>query len=567
MECSFKPFAMSKNLSKLSARHGLRENIFDRLGRIAQAKGTPDAASIRKLADALRTGPAPLLGAASFYDFTRPEHQGKKVYVCNGSACQVAGTQDDLREQLLHHFREEEIGEMCCLGRCHENGSFQYQGRNYSNRTASVVERILKGEYHYEGDHYQVKALGEALLTSPDPGPSEMASVVQSLLRLSPEELLSEVHASGLRGRGGAGFPIGRKLESCRQAAGDRKYVVCNADEGDAGSYSDRFLLEKRPYRLLAGMLLTGFIVGAEVGILYIRAEYPEVVQLMEKAIANLHAHGLLGENIRGSGFDFELVIIKAQGAYVCGEETALLASIEGQRPEVRIRPPYPVEQGLFQRPTLVSNVETLANLLPILELGGQRFAGLGTRLSTGTKLLSLNGIFRQPGVYEVPMGTPLATVVNELGGGFLQPVKALHIGGPLGGLVPATMIEELSVDFESFRQHDFLLGHASVLAIPADFPMIEYLEHLFEFAAHESCGKCFPCRLGTTRGHELIQLSRLDGSRIDHQLFADLLETMEQGSLCALGGGMPLPVRHALKYFDEELQPYFSASPAHNNP
>lgn len=240
--------------------------------------------------------------------------------------------------------------------------------------------------------------------------------------------------------------------------------------------------------------------------------------------------------------------------------ETALLSSIEGQRPEVRVRPPYPVQQGLFNQPTVVNNVETLACLPWIVENGGSAYAAIGTERSKGTKLVSLDGHFNRPGIYEVDMGTPLAMVVNELGQGFRHNIKAMHIGGPLGGLVPVHKINELTVDFESFAANGFLLGHASVVCIPNDFPMIAYIEHLFRFTAHESCGKCFPCRLGSTRGYEMIDQSRNTAYKMDRALLDDLLETMEVGSLCALGGGLPLPIKNALQYFEEELKPYFKA-------
>jgi NADH-quinone oxidoreductase subunit F len=306
------------------------------------------------------------------------------------------------------------------------------------------------------------------------------------------------------------------------------------------------------------GMMIAGFIVGAEWGVIYIRGEYPEAVHAMHDAIGEVERAGLLGENIRNSGFSFRFKIIKAQGAYICGEETALLSSIEGQRPEVRVRPPYPTQQGLFNLPTVVNNVETLANLPWIMKKGGKAYAAIGTEKSTGTKLISLDGFFNRPGIYEVDMGTPLARVVNELGQGFREEVKAMHIGGPLGGLVPVHKISALTVDFDSFAREGFLLGHASVICIPSAFPMVAYLRHLFQFTAHESCGKCFPCRLGSTRGAEMLAKAMDGDYRIDRELFNDLIETLEIGSLCALGGGLPLPVRNALQYFDEELKSYF---------
>jgi NADH-quinone oxidoreductase subunit F len=291
---------------------------------------------------------------------------------------------------------------------------------------------------------------------------------------------------------------------------------------------------------------------------MYIRYEYPESIEAVKQAIADLATAGLTGKDILNSGFEFEFKIIEARGAYICGEETALLSSIEGQRPEVRVRPPYPVNYGLFGKPTVVNNVETLANLHFILKNGGEAFAKIGTSRSSGTKLLSLDSAFNRPGIYEVDMGTPLITVIEELGGGFRRAIKALHIGGPLGGLVPVSKANFLTVDFESFAQNGFLLGHASIVSVPEEYPMVAYLEHLFAFTAHESCGKCFPCRIGSVRGKELLQKAQTEGYKIDNELFTDLLETMKKGSLCALGGGIPLPMMNALSYFGEELGEYF---------
>jgi NADH-quinone oxidoreductase subunit F len=254
----------------------------------------------------------------------------------------------------------------------------------------------------------------------------------------------------------------------------------------------------------------------------------------------------------------FSLKILKGAGAYICGEETALLASIEGQRPEVRLRPPFPTSAGLFGKPTIVNNVETFANIHSVLRLGGKGYAALGTPSCTGTKLLSLDTHFVRPGICEVEMGTPLEDVIG-LAGGFRGPVKALQIGGPLGGVVPVSGIGRLTVDIESFRDAGYELGHGGVVAIPEGFPMIRFLEHLFRFTADESCGKCFPCRLGSLRGWELLVKAREGGGfRIDRALLDDLLETMEQTSLCGLGSGLPLPIRNVLDHFGEELRPYF---------
>jgi NADH:ubiquinone oxidoreductase subunit F (NADH-binding)/NADH:ubiquinone oxidoreductase subunit E len=547
---------MSKNLSLLSGRKGLKENLFDKMGKLAQETGAPSKDKLAELADEFLVGKAVTYGTTTFYDFLKPENQGKKVYVCNGSACLCAGTQDALKEELGKHFKKEEIGHMCCLGRCHENGAFNYNGTNYSAKSAVEVEHIVKSKSPAK-DHYNVRSHGRAVLTLPYTGFEEHYSVFTKALKQDPADLLNEIKASGIRGRGGAGFPMGIKLDTCRHMEDEVKFIICNADEGDPGAYSDRYLLEERPHSVLLGMMVAGYITGAEWGVVYIRGEYPESVTICENAIQELRDNKLLGTNILDSGFNFDFKVIKAQGSYICGEETALINSIEGQRPEVRVRPPFPAQQGLFNKPTIVNNVETLAAIRFIIEHGGEHYASIGTERSSGTKLISLDSFFNQPGICEVEMGTPLSVVVNELGGGFKEPVKAMHIGGPLGGLVPTGKIDELTVDFESFAQAGFLLGHAGVVSVPESFPLVKYIEHIFEFAAEESCGKCFPCRLGTHRGFEMFKKAQESDYKIDRELLDDLLETLEVGSLCAHGGGIPLPIKNALHYFGGELKQY----------
>ena len=548
---------MSRNLSELMGKSGLEKNLFEQIGRKAKDTGTPDVGEMERLAEEFLIGKANVFGTASFYDFTRQTNEGKKVYICNGSACLTAGTQPAVMDKLKGHFKEEEIGEMCCLGRCHENSAFHYEGHNYSGDAINRLNEI-KNLPEVMMDEYRTGHIGTPILTGDPLTLKNFREILGSCLHTGHESLLNELTVSGLRGRGGAGFPISIKLDTGRKAEGKSKFIVCNADEGDPGAYSDRYLLEKHPLKILLGMMIAGFIIGADWGVLYIRGEYPESVDTIETAIDQLSRSGLIGENILGSGFKFKFKVVRGMGAYICGEETALLNSIEGQRPEVRTRPPFPAVHGLFNRPTIVNNVETLACIPWIMRYGGKSYAALGIGRSTGTKLVSLDGHFNRPGIYEVEMGTPLKDVVQELGGGFNTEIKALHIGGPLGGLIPVHRINDLSMDFESFSTNGFLLGHASIVCLPLDFSVMEYLQHLFEFTADESCGKCFPCRLGSKRGAELIEKALKHNYKIDRQLFRDLIETMEIGSLCALGGGVPLPMRNALMYFDDELKTYF---------
>ncbi len=549
---------MSKNLSYLSGRKGLDFNLFEQLGIASHESGSPDAGELEHLRKEFLFGKANIYGSVSFYDFLKEENKGKKIYLCNGSSCLTAGTQGALKIALLEHFSSVQIGEMCCLGRCHENSAFHYNGSNYSGRSHIKIGSLLNNSETFD-ESYHTKYLGTSVIMADYINCKEYYNVLIDCLKKEPSKLLEELEISGLRGRGGAGFPISLKLSACREAKGASKFIVCNADEGDPGAYSDRFILEQRPHAFLLGMMIVGYIAGAEWGVIYIRAEYPEAISIVQNAVNDLEAMGLTGSSLSGLDFHFRFKVIKAQGAYICGEETALLSSLEGQRPEVRIRPPYPVQKGLFNMPTLVNNVETLACIPYIMKNGGKKFSEIGQGKSTGTKLVSLDGYFNNPGIYEVEMGTPLKLIVENLGGGFREMVKAMHIGGPLGGLVPVTKIDELTLDFESFSENGFLLGHASIICIPDSFPLIEYIKHLFQFTAHESCGKCFPCRLGSIRGYEMLEKATNSDYKIDFELMNDLLETLEIGSLCALGGGLPLPVKNALKYFAPELKQYFS--------
>ncbi len=550
---------MSDNLSELLGRKSIHENLFDKLGALAQPAGAPSDDELALLAEEFLVGKANTFGTASFYDFLKPDNKGKQVYVCNGTACECAGTQPEVIQKLKTSFRDDQIGHMTCLGRCHENAAFHYKGKNYSGDAISSLNDLVKNDAKLPIDNYNVAASGVQILTQPFTNINDFYAPFLEAITQDSAAVLEEIKTSNVRGRGGAGFPMGLKLEFCRNVKNPTKFIICNADEGDPGAYSDRYLLEQQPHAVLFGMLISGYVTHAKYGILYIRAEYPEAVAIVQEAIDKLKDQGLVGQNINGSDFSFEFKIIQAQGSYICGEETALINSIEGQRPEVRVRPPYPAQKGLFNKPTVVNNVETLAALHFIISQGGQQWKDIGTAKSSGTKLVCLDSFFVNPGMYEVEMGTPMDVIINQLGGGFKQAVKAVQIGGPLGGLVPVSKLSELTLDFESFGNAGFLLGHASIVSVPEDYPIIKLIEHLFDFASYESCGKCFPCRLGTKRGQELATKAIAGDIKIDRGLFNDLLTTLEQGSLCAHGGGIPLPVRNALMYFDDELKTYFS--------
>jgi len=540
---------MSKNLRGLSSRRGLTDSLYDTIAGATADEGIDE--KLLAAADEFMTGHAAVLSASSFYDFLQPSHHGKKAFMCDGTACLTSGRSEEVRRTLLEKYREEEIGLMTCLGHCHSNDAFLVNGEI----------RLAGNSGHAETMRVSSNVDMPALLT-PAGSVKEYYSLADSWTG-NEEAALKEIEASGLRGRGGAGFPFHVKVRSSRDAAAVKKYVVCNGDEGDPGAFSDKWLLEERPHAVLFGMLMTGLITGADTGVVYIRGEYPLAVRRVTEAVRQLEETGIA----KGEGTDqvarFRFHVVEGSGAYICGEETSLLNSIEGLRPEVRTRPPFPAVYGLFGKPTVLSNVETFANIHFILEEGGATWAAMGTEKSPGTKLVSLDGAFNKPGLLEVKMGTPLRAVIDELGGGTRYPVKAFQIGGPLGGLVPSSRIDDLTLDFESFAREGFLLGHAGIVSVPADFPVIKLLEHLFEFTKKESCGKCFPCRLGSARGLELLSGAADKGEKIDRQLFDDLLETMQLGSLCALGGGLPLPVKNALQYFSDELQEYFTTREA----
>ncbi len=548
---------MSRNLSHLSARHDP-----DALHGAVQALDPTDRETLAAAEQLFHVGEASLVGATSFYDFLRPEHRAKKVFVCDGTSCELAGTQPALRERLRKQFPDAAIGTMHCLGRCHANHAFLYQGRSFSAANDADLDRVLASPANAPAARPSVGSnLAEPILTAAFAGIDATYAILDRSLRRPPENLIEEIVRSKLSGRGGAHYPTGRKWAACRAATGSPKYIVCNADEGDPGAFSDRFLLEERPHLVLLGMILAGYAVGANHGIVYIRGEYPEAISAVESALDALRGTRWLGENICGSGFHFDIRIVRGAGAYIVGEETALLAAIEGQRPEVRIRPPYPTEEGLFRKPTVVNNVMTLALVPWIAAHGGDAFARLGTASSTGPLLVTLDGRFRRPGVYELEMGTPLREAVHAFGGGFAEPVKAIQTGGPLGGIVPVSMIDALTLDHESFESTGFSLGHGSFVGIPSRFPMIEFMAHLFEFTAAESCGKCFPCRLGSQRGAEMLRRAICGERTADPVAFGALLDALKETSLCGLGGGLPLPIRNILDHFAAEVRPYFSGA------
>jgi len=545
---------VSKNISNLSGRIGLKNNLFQKMSE--RSLNSKNDQGMKELAEEYKMGISTVHGAESFYEFLRPSHREKKAYICNGSACMCAGTQENLKKKLQEKLGKDKVGSMFCLGHCYENHAFHYNGENYAGKDIKKIDQIIQGE-EIKQEKFFAKSYATTSFLMDDKlsTTNQFKEYLTKFLKTEKKEIIKSLLDSNLTGRGGAGFPTGMKWDFCSKTKSEKKYVVCNADEGDSGAFSDRYLLEDQTLKVLFGMVICGYVIGGNEGVLYIRGEYPKSIEAINGSINLLKKEKLLGEKILGTDFSFDLNICIGQGAYICGEETALIASIEGRRAEVDVRPPFPVTEGLYKKPTVVNNVESLAAATGILINGAKKFSAIGNKKSAGTKLVCLDSFFNNPGVYEIDMGTSMKKIFNEIGGGYKKPVKAFQIGGPLGGVVPLAEVEKLNLDFQEFTTGGFMLGHASVVSIPEDFNMIDYIHHLFEFSAEESCGKCFPGRLGSYRGKEMFDQVKNKSAKIPLKLLNELLVTMQKGCLCALCGAIPTPIMNILKYFGDELK------------
>ncbi len=370
------------------------------------------------------------------------------------------------------------------------------------------------------------------------------------------EAVLQTVADSGLRGRGGAGFPTGIKWRTVADAVGEQKYITCNADEGDSGTFSDRILMEGDPLGLIEGMAIAGFAVAASKGYIYLRSEYPLTHSILSRAIDTAREAGWLGDDIQGSGFSFDIELHIGAGSYVCGEETAMLESLEGKKGIVRFKPPLPAHEGLFGKPTVVNNVVTLASVANIINLGGERYAGMGVNRSKGTLAFQLAGNIKRGGLVEKSFGVTLRELIEDWGGGTAtgRPVKAVQVGGPLGAYIPASQFDT-PMDYEAFTGIGAMIGHGGIVVFDDNADMAELARFAMEFCAIESCGKCTPCRIGSTRGVEVID-KMISGQNCDenYDLLVDLCDTMEDASLCAMGGMTPYPVRSVLNHFAEDF-------------
>ncbi|QJP15471.1 NADH-quinone oxidoreductase subunit NuoF [Starkeya sp. ORNL1] len=383
---------------------------------------------------------------------------------------------------------------------------------------------------------------------------------LERAIALGSTDIIEEVRKSGLRGRGGAGFPTAIKWKTVADTKGDQKYIVCNADEGDSGTFADRMIMEGDPFQLIEGMTIAGVAVGATKGYVYTRSEYPHAIRAMEKAIKVARAAGMLGKNILGSPYSYDMEVRMGAGAYVCGEETALLDSLEGKRGVVRAKPPLPAHKGLFQKPTVINNVLSLTAIPHILADGAQKYADFGMGRSRGTMPIQIAGNVRYGGLFETAFGIPLGELINDIGGGTAsgRPVKAAQVGGPLGAYVPTWQFD-LPFDYEAFAAKDALIGHGGIVVFDDRADMAKMARFAMEFCSVESCGKCTPCRIGSTRGVEVIDRIMANEQREKNlEVLTDLCHTMKLGSLCALGGFTPYPVMSALTHFPED----FGATP-----
>ncbi len=548
---------MSQNLVELIRRHHavqaptalelLKEAVADHgevtdadRVRAAELSGLPEAA---------------VYGVSTFYDDLLAPRGRRHVRVCTGTACFAAAGETHVERigaglglELGERGADGAVSlaETVCLGFCHSSPAVR--DGEVVDAGAGVVDRVLAAATRAAPEPEWESLLAEPVLTRP----GEWAGLRRALAELDPEALLAEVEAAAVRGRGGAGFPAGTKWRFARDAPGEEKFIVANGDEGDPGSYIDKYLMERSPELVLEGMALAGLAVGAEHGFVLCRSEYPLSKPALEAAAARARAEGLLGEGVLGTEFDFDVTVIEGAGSYVVGEETALLACIQGLRGTVSARPPFPAERGVHGMPTVVNNIETLANTPFVAARGAAAYRELSPDSETaGSKLVCFNERFARPSVYEVPFGITVRELCQEVAGGLRDgaTIKAVQIGGPLGGILPASMLDT-RFDFDALAAVGCMVGHGSVLAFDERTSMREVATHLLHFGADESCGKCFPCRIGLRRAHEEFAA----GGPVDRERLEQLLEALELGSLCAHGSGMPAPLRSLLEHFPEEL-------------
>lgn len=522
------------------------------------------------------------------------QHIRAHVLICGGTGCKSAGSKE---VQLAFSRAIEAKGlsdevmvvETGCHGFC-EHGPLVIvypEGTFYCRVKADDVEEIVESHlfkgriverllYHEPLTHESIPNYSEinfykkqhrlVLANCGAINPEQIEEYIavggyealaKAVTAMSPEDVVEEIKKSGLRGRGGGGFPTGMKWQFAKASVSDKKYVICNADEGDPGAFMDRSVLEGDPHKILEGMAICGYAIGADEGYIYVRAEYPLAIKRLRIAIEQAEAMGLLGDNIFGSGFNFKLHIKEGAGAFVCGEETALMASIEGKRGMPRPRPPFPAVAGLWGKPTNINNVETFGNVATIITNGADWYAGFGTEKSKGTKVFALTGKINNTGLAEVPMGITMREIIYDIGGGITggKKFKAVQIGGPSGGCLPEAMLD-LSVDYDSLIAAGAMMGSGGLVVMDEDTCMVDVAKFFLNFTQSESCGKCTPCREGTKRMLEILtRITEGQGREGDIELLEELARNIKETALCGLGQTAPNPVLSTLKYFRHEYE------------
>jgi NADH-quinone oxidoreductase subunit F len=512
------------------------------------------------------------------------------IRICMGTSGISAGA-EDVADAFTRELERHGIADRFQIIRTGDRGLFRdvlvdvtvegegttvYQYLRKEN-VADIVEQHLVGgtqvkKFVADSDYEDFFAgqmrivLGNCGLIDPESIDDYVASggyaALEKALELSPEQVVETVNASGLRGRGGAGFPTGRKWQFCRDADGKRKHIVCNADEGDPGAFMDRSILEGDPHAVLEGMVIAGYAVGACDGVIYCRAEYPLAVKRLVHAIEQAEARGYLGTDIRGSGFAFNISLMQGAGAFVCGEETALLASIEGGKGIPRTRPPFPAQSGLWGEPTVINNVETLANVRHIIAGGAEAFSAVGTEKSKGTKVFALAGKIRNTGLVEVPMGTTIRDLVFGPGGGMARKrdrFKAVQLGGPSGGCLPESLCD-VPIDYESIAETGAIMGSGGMIIMDSRTCMVDLARYFLSFTVEESCGKCVPCRVGLKRMLEVLEkIVGGHGTKQDVAFLRRMASTIRETALCGLGNTAPNPVLTTLRYFPDEYDAHIN--------
>lgn len=509
-----------------------------------------------------------------------------RILCCASTPCLSSGgsaVYDAINEAIKDNQSDTEVQAVAtgCMGPCSRGpmvtvqtsagGEVVYErvtpeiGRqivaHHTSETPAPAEHILPSDIPFFAKQKKVVLANSGLI---DPERLEdyvardgYTAMAHALREMTPEEVCREIINSGLRGRGGAGYPAGLKWDMVRKARGDKKYIVANGDEGDPGAYMDRTLMESDPHRVLEGMAIAGYAVGAEQGFLYVRGEYPIAAKRLERAIRTAERRGLLGSRVLDSNFNFRIDVRIGAGAFVCGEETALMASIMGMRGQPIPRPPYPAQSGLWGKPTLINNVETFGNIAPIIQNGAEWFASIGTAKSKGTKIFALAGKVDTTGLIEVPMGITLREIVYDIGGGIPDGLafKAAQTGGPSGGCIPATHLDT-PVDYESLRALGSIMGSGGLIIMDEHSCMVDVAKFFMEFCMDESCGKCVPCRVGTLQMHNLLERIT-DGSATmqDLEMLKELCVMVKETSLCGLGQSAPNPVLSTIHYFLDEYE------------